>query len=319
MRNNYQASSTQKGIKQKQFANVKKVSRALERARILFQDVRSSDGGISSNECITKLAQSHNLPGIDSVQFEVETYLAVGGLLAAREQREEARKRAERAQTFVRRLVDNMESSILIVRDLSSEYELLMEMNFRLSPMYTSLVDDFKKRLSRRHHDHILTNFVADQAHTTMHLIATFKTIAMLLEPIAKELSDTKLIRSAADYRCASTLAWAWWEHAERYPTLTRNDAGREPKDAPKTAFQAFIEGVVPRPSINEGILRSVIDDLRFLTSYQITEQDARSLVSRVRKDRHQSTECARSLIISFQAHLGEKRRAKSAAKYPQT
>ena len=155
-----------------------------------------------------------------------------------------------------------------------------------------------------------------------------FVYIAMLLARInapflrlKEDLADSKLIRSAAEYRRAGALAWIWWEHLGRHPTTTRNVDARAEGTVPKTAFQSFVDEAVPPPRLSEGIMRKVYDDLRFITNIGISENDAHELLLSARSDpkaREKGIEDARSLLIFARAVLGERRRRDSPIRNPQ-
>ena len=145
--------------------------------------------------------------------------------------------------------------------------------------------------------------------------------VNMPLLRLKEDLADSKLIRSAAEYRCASLLAWIWWERVGREPTTTRNAEARADGIVPKTAFQSFVNEAVPPPRLSEGIMRKVYDDLRFITNIGITENDARLLLLRARSDakaREKGIEDARSLLILARAALVERRGPKSTIRNPQ-
>ena len=150
-------------------------------------------------------------------------------------------------------------------------------------------------------------------------MLYTLYNFNLFLEPLANKLADSRPIRNAIEYRCASALAWIWWEHLGRHPTLTRNDGGRAPKEVPKTAFQSLIEAAVPRPGINVGILRKVVEDLKLITSVGITEKDARDLLGTARTDRKPQEfgiQSARSIILI--GRLGARSARNSAIRIPQ-
>jgi len=154
-----------------------------------------------------------------------------------------------------------------------------------------------------------------------LFIMATLIRANLPLLRLKTDLADSKLIRRAPEYRCASALAWIWWEHLGRYPTLTRNADARAQGSAPKTAFQTFVGEAVPPPGINEGIIRKVIGDLRFITKVWVTEKLARDLLLRARSDaklRGAGVESARSLLLHSWSLLGERGRRNSGVRNPQ-
>jgi hypothetical protein len=182
--------------------------------------------------------------------------------------------------------------------------------------------DLFFSYLARQFKDErfAILNYIPE-AKPLLFIMNSLARINMPLIRLKADLADSKSIRSAAEYRCASALAWIWWEYLGRHPTTTRNVEARARGSVPKTAFQSFVEEAVPPPPLSEGIMRKVYDDLRFLTNVGITEKDARELLLEARSDtklNEKGGRDARSLLILMKGSLGERGGRNFADRNPQ-
>ena len=253
----------------------------------------------------------------------VETQLSVAKLVAIREHGYDADiARFKLAETLTHKLITNLNSSIETLRKISSD-PLLVKTIADTMKGFSKDADLFINDLAKQIKDDRLSIFnYAPEAKPLFFIMHTLERINIPLVRLKEDLADSKSIRSAAEYRCASALAWIWWEYLGRHPTTTRNVEARARGSIPKTAFQSFVEEAVPPPPLSEGIMRKVYDDLRFMTNIGITETHARTLLLRARSDiklNEKGGRDARSLLILMRGSLGERGRSDFANRNPQT
>jgi hypothetical protein len=256
------------------------------------------------------------------VQIIVETQLSVGKLAAVRANGYDAPiERFKLVDSLIKKMTTNLTSTIDILNQIASDHLLLRTIAGTMNS-FQKESHDFFSDLARKVTGSPFKLF--DSIPETKQFIYIAMILARINAPLLRlkdDLADSKLIRSAAEYRCASALAWIWWEHLGRQPTTTRNVEARADGTVTKTAFQSFIDEAVPPPRLSEGIMRKVYDDLRFHTNIGITENDARKLLCRARsnaKARENGIEDARSLLIFARAVLGDRRGRKSPMRNPQ-
>jgi hypothetical protein len=308
------------------------VDRALKHADIIFP--KSTLIPVNNNDSDTFKERSFWAldrlikriePKIDDSLLDtiiVETQLSVDKLVAVRANGYDAAiVRFKLVDGLIRKMATNLTSTIEILNQISSDLLLLSTVADTMKGFQKDS-DDFFSDLAKKFADapFDLLNFIPETKR--------FLYIAMILERIntpllrlKEDLADSKLIRSAAEYRCASALAWIWWEHLGRHPTTTRNVEARPEGTLTKTAFQSFVDEAVPPPRLSEGIMRKVYDDLRFITNVGIAEKDARELLLKARsnpKIREIGIQDARSLLIFARAALGDRGRRNSQARNPQ-
>ena len=254
-------------------------------------------------------------------QIIVETQFAVERLVAIREKGYDAEiDRFKVVNNLIGTMAANLTSTMELMKQISNDHLLLNTVANTMNRFQRDVDRLFQEAASKFPSlPFDIFDFVPDTKNF-VYIALTLEQISMPLLRLKEDLADSKLIRSAAEYRCASLLAWIWWERVGREPTTTRNAEARADGIAPKTAFQSFVDEAVPPPRLSEGIMRKVYDDLRLITNIGITENDARLLLLRARSDAkaRKGIEDARSLLILARAALGERRGPKSTIRNPQ-
>jgi hypothetical protein len=253
----------------------------------------------------------------------VETRLSVDKLAAIRERGYDADiARFKVAEALTHKMITNLNSSIEALQKISADPLLVKTIADTMKGFNKDAVLFFNDLANQVNDERLsILNYIPE-AKTLLFIIHLLERINISFIGLKKDLADSKTIRSAAEYRCASALAWIWWEYLGHRPTTTRNVGARAGESVSKTAFQSFVEEAVPPPPLSEGILRKVYDDLRFLTNVGITENDARELLLKARSNtklREMGVESARSLLIFMRGVLGERRRRNFANRNPQT
>lgn len=264
-------------------------------------------------------------PRIDKgiiITIIVEAQSAVDKLVAVRATGYDAAiTRFGAAEILIKKITSNLNSSIEILKEISQD-SLLLDVVMGTMREFQKETDSYFADMAKRFEDVPLDILNAvPEAKQLMYILGLFVRMNMPLLRLKEDLANSKLIRSAAEYRCASTLAWIWWEHVRRHPTTTRNTMARARGAVPKTTFQSFVAEAIPLPPLSEGIMRKVYDDLRVITNIGITETRARDLLLKARSDAKLSERCghdAQLLLALMRGILGERLRRKSGHGNPQ-